>query len=70
MSPSAALMLEKEIYPIIRNTKTLDGKGAIPHLDSVLTLDKLNGIQWMAGAGQPDGGSDVVSRVSESARQQ
>ncbi len=37
----------------------LDGKGAIPHLDSVLTLDKLNGVQWMAGAGQPDGGTEL-----------
>ncbi len=31
----------------------LDGKGALPHLDSLLSIDELDGIQWVAGAGQP-----------------
>ena len=32
----------------------LDGKGQIPHLDMLLSLESLAGIQWIPGAGQPD----------------
>jgi len=32
----------------------LDGKGQIPHLDMLLSLKNLAGIQWIPGAGQPD----------------
>ena len=31
----------------------LDGKGQIPHLDMLLSLDRLRGIQWIPGDGQP-----------------
>ncbi len=31
----------------------LDGKGQIPHLDRFLEMENLAGIQWIAGAGQP-----------------
>ncbi len=31
----------------------LDGKGQIPHLDMLLSLENLAGIQWIPGAGQP-----------------
>jgi len=31
----------------------LDGKGQIPHLDLLLTLPRLRGIQWVPGDGQP-----------------
>ena len=31
----------------------LDGKGQIPHVDMLLALDNLAGIQWLPGAGQP-----------------
>jgi 5-methyltetrahydrofolate--homocysteine methyltransferase len=31
----------------------MDGKGQIPHLDLLLTLDGLDGIQWIPGAGEP-----------------
>jgi len=31
----------------------LDGKGAIPHLDMLLAQERLDGIQWVPGAGQP-----------------
>ena len=31
----------------------LDGKGQIPHLDMLLSLESLAGIQWIPGAGQP-----------------
>jgi len=31
----------------------LDGKGEIPHLDLLLSIDRLRGIQWIPGDGQP-----------------
>src|SRR5262249_43176348 len=31
----------------------LDGKGQIPHLDFLLSIDRLRGIQWIPGDGQP-----------------
>ena len=31
----------------------LDGRGAIRHLDSLLSIEKLKGIQWIPGAGEP-----------------
>ena len=31
----------------------LDGKGEIPHLDLLLSLERLKGIQWIPGAGAP-----------------
>lgn len=32
----------------------LDGPGELPHLDSLLTIPALKGVQWIPGAGQPD----------------
>jgi 5-methyltetrahydrofolate--homocysteine methyltransferase len=32
----------------------LDGPGQLPHLDSLLEIPELKGIQWVPGAGQPD----------------
>ncbi len=31
----------------------MDGKGQIPHLDLLLSIDALHGIQWIPGDGQP-----------------
>jgi 5-methyltetrahydrofolate--homocysteine methyltransferase len=31
----------------------LDGKGQIPHLDRLLSLERLRGIQWIPGDGAP-----------------
>jgi hypothetical protein len=31
----------------------MDGKGQIPHLDLLLSIDELQGIQWIPGDGQP-----------------
>ena len=31
----------------------LDGKGEIPHLDLLLDIQRLRGIQWIPGDGQP-----------------
>ncbi|MCK5739520.1 hypothetical protein KAH55_10075, partial [bacterium] len=32
----------------------MDGPGQLPHLDSLLQIGELKGIQWVPGAGQPD----------------
>jgi 5-methyltetrahydrofolate--homocysteine methyltransferase len=32
----------------------LDGVGQLPHLDSLLSIPELKGVQWVPGAGQPD----------------
>lgn len=32
----------------------LDGKGQIAHLDSILKIPELSGVQWIPGAGAPD----------------
>lgn len=34
----------------------LDGIGQLPHLDSILTIAELDGVQWIPGAGQADCG--------------
>jgi 5-methyltetrahydrofolate--homocysteine methyltransferase len=31
----------------------LDGTGELPHLDMMLSIERLRGIQWIPGAGQP-----------------
>ena len=31
----------------------LDGVGELPHLDSILTIEELCGVQWIPGAGRP-----------------
>ena len=31
----------------------LDGKGEIPHLNHLLSIERLRGIQWIPGDGQP-----------------
>lgn len=36
----------------------LDGVGEIPHLDYLLSIPRLNAIQWTAGAGKPDVASE------------
>ena len=35
-----------------RSIYHLDGPGEIPHLDMLLDIPRLNGIQWVAGAGK------------------
>lgn len=39
---------------ITHNFYHLDGKGQIPHLDMLLSMESLAGIQWIPGAGQPE----------------
>ena len=43
--------LEQQVNWIGRTVFHLDGPGSLPHLDTLLALDELNGIQWGPGAG-------------------
>lgn len=45
----------------------MDGKGQLIHLDMLLSIEKLRGIQWQPGDGQPlaDGWLDVLRRIRE-----
>ena len=37
----------------------MDGKGQIPHLDHLLAIPGLNGVQWLPGDGQPEAGDPI-----------
>lgn len=43
----------------------LDGPGALPHLDMLLGIGALKGVQWVPGAGQPDASEwpEVLARI-------
>jgi len=46
--------LEATCAKLPRSFYHLDGPGALPHLDSLLTIEELDGVQWVPGEGQPD----------------
>lgn len=43
----------------------MDGKGQLPHLDQLLSIPNLRGVQWQPGDGQPraEGWLDVLARI-------
>jgi len=45
----------------------LDGKGQIPHLDHLLSIPRLKGIQWIPGRGNPssDHWLDLLKRIRD-----
>jgi len=45
--------LSEEIDYLDASMYHLDGPGALKHLDTLLGIEKLKGIQWVYGAGQP-----------------
>ncbi len=47
--PDLRTCCEEVEYPFYH----LDGKGQIPHLDLLCSIEKLRGIQWIPGAGAP-----------------
>ena len=46
-------ILKEECKFIPRTIYHLDGPGAVRHLDSILTVPELDGVQWINGAGAP-----------------
>ncbi len=45
--------IEREIEFLDQSIYHLDGPQALRHLDRILQMKKLNGVQWVYGAGQP-----------------
>lgn len=58
-------ILEKECQYIPRTIYHLDGPGAVRHLDSILTIPELDGVQWINGAGAPglDQWPDIYRKI-------
>ena len=48
----------------------LDGPGELAHLDSLLEVDSIHGIQWVPGAGQPDitGWPEVYKKITDAGK--
>lgn len=48
----------------------MDGKGQLAHLDQLLSIERLRGVQWQPGDGQPraEGWLDVLQRIRESGK--
>jgi len=50
VKPELAATCKRLVNPFYH----LDGPGQLPHLDSLLAIDELKGVQWVPGAGAPD----------------
>ena len=59
--------LQRTFRRLPQNFYHLDGVGQLPHLDSLLEISELRGIQWVPGAGQPehDQWPEVYERIAE-----
>ena len=58
-------ILRRECKAIPRTIYHLDGPGAVRHLDSILTVEELDGVQWINGAGAPglDKWPDIYRKI-------
>jgi len=63
-------ILNEECRMIPRTIYHLDGPGAVRHLDSILTVPELNGVQWINGAGAPglDQWPDIYKKIHSSGK--
>jgi 5-methyltetrahydrofolate--homocysteine methyltransferase len=50
--------LRKQCKKLNHSLYHLDGPAAVKHLDALMEINELDALQWTAGAGQPDGGSE------------
>ena len=48
--------LKEQTEYMDRSIYHLDGAGEFPHLEQILSLPRLNALQWAPGAGKPGGG--------------
>jgi len=62
--------LEMELEWLEASIFHLDGPGALKHLDRLLELPKLKGIQWVYGAGQPSASHwiPILKKIQEKGR--
>lgn len=63
-------ILQKECQLIDRTIYHLDGPGAVRHLDSILTVPELDGVQWINGAGAPglDQWPDIYRKIHKAGK--
>ncbi|MCL2517974.1 MAG: hypothetical protein FWF15_05370 [Oscillospiraceae bacterium] len=57
--------LKKTASHLYNATYHLDGIGELPHLESILKIDEIKGIQWVCGSGEPElmDWSEVTTRI-------
>lgn len=62
--------LEEEANFLDHSIYHLDGPQALPHLDSILSIKKLDAVQWVAGDGQPPQHEwmDVLKKVQKAGK--
>jgi len=63
-------ILQKECQLIERTIYHLDGPDAVRHLDSILTVPELDGVQWINGAGAPglDQWPDIYRKIHQAGK--
>jgi len=57
--------LEASSRRLGRSFYHLDGRGQLPHLDMILKMERVNGVQWVPGTGEPELNNwiDVYRRI-------
>jgi len=60
--------LRKQLSKLDNSIYHLDGPDAIRHLDALMEIEELDALQWTAGAGQPDGGSEKWYSIYDKVR--
>jgi len=64
--------LEATAKRLSRSFYHLDGRGQLPHLDSLLTIEEIGGVQWVVGAREFDNGHkpwiDLYKRVHDAGK--
>jgi 5-methyltetrahydrofolate--homocysteine methyltransferase len=62
--------LKKSCLKMERPFYHLDGKGELPHLDQLLAIEELAGIQWIPGEGSPplQEWPDVLNKIADSGK--
>lgn len=63
--------LRRDTEKLCNTIYHLDGVGELNHLDDILTLEKLNAVQWVFGAGKPDAENwlDIYRKIAASGKQ-
>jgi hypothetical protein len=62
--------LKKSCLKLDRAFYHLDGKGELPHLDQLLSINELAGIQWIPGDGAPPlhEWPEVLNKIADSGK--
>lgn len=60
--------LQRQCSNLDHSIYHLDGPDAIKHLDALMKIEKLDGLQWTCGAGKPDGANELWYPIYEKVR--